>query len=383
MALYSTDKPIAYTMQNAGWRNVFKPYSISCDLWKTANGTLNENILFSGRTWFDKNGYTTILLSTILRDYTFKHPAKFDNDKQTVVPSTFNALQSNIFPLENENDKSFFTGRFYINVDGTRVATYYVTSLSQQVLTPIPNGETFCPYYVGNQFALLDNNVYNSNGNYIHLPMVNSDKLFFETNVALSNTYQQDATQYVLTSDGTNNALLNFRFYGNYSFCLPMSYIYSVIGANVNIEHQPFYLKMENATDGEHSLLLFYGDICPKQYYLIWNGNCGFYSWGCEGATLPSVTKDDLKLTNLYDIEKVIKNKTKYGWNINTGLLNKDEMNAVLSVLQAANVWLYETETDTLHNVTVTDTTKNGWRSNNAKFENITFKVEETITHIF
>ena len=142
MALYSTDKPIAYTMQNAGWRNVFKPYSISCDLWKTANGTLNENILFSGRTWFDKNGYTTILLSTILRDYTFKHPAKFDNDKQTVVPSTFNALQSNIFPLENENDKSFFTGRFYINVDGTRVATYYVTSLSQQVLTPIPNGET-------------------------------------------------------------------------------------------------------------------------------------------------------------------------------------------------------------------------------------------------
>lgn len=382
MAIYSTDKPIAYTMLNAGLRNTFMDYSISCELWETANGTLNETTLYSGRTWFDKDGYTTILLSTILRDYTFRHPAKYDNDKQIVVPSTFNALQSNLFPLENDTDKTFFTGKFYINVNGSRVATYYVTSLSQQVLNPITDGESLCPYYAGNTFALLDNNAYNTNGHYIHLPMVNSSKLFYEMNVALSNTYQQAATTYVLT-DGTNNALLNLRFYGNYSLCVPMSYIYTVIGANVNVEHQPFYLTMKNATDGEHSILLFYGDMCPKPYYLMWNGNFGFYSWGCEGATLPSVTKDDLTLTNLYDTEKVIKNKTKYAWNINTGLLDKGEMNAVLSVMQAANVWLYETATDTLHNVTVTDTTKNGWRSNNAKSENITFKVEETITHIY
>ncbi len=140
---------------------------------------------------------------------------------------------------------------------------------------------------------------------------------------------------------------------------------------------------MNNATDGEHSILLFYGDISPKKYYLLWDGNFGFYSWGCDGATTPQTNKNNLNITNLYNVEKVLQNKTKYGWTLNTGLLNKNEMDAVLSVMQATNVWLYETETDTMHNVTIKDTQKNGWRSNNAKLENITFNVEETITRIF
>lgn len=378
MALFSTDKPIAYTRHNAGWTNVFKSYSISCELWDTANGTLNETTLYGGRTWFDKDGNTTILLSTIFRDFTFRHPTIYDNQKQLVVPATINALQSNIYPLENDDDKTFTIARFYINIEGVRVATYDVSAISEQI-TPV--GDVFCPYDNTQQKSVIDNNIFAPTAP-MHLPMVNSANVFFESNVALFQTYQQPTTNYTLT-DGTNNALLNMRFYGNYSFCVTMDWVYSVIGANVNVEHQPFYMKMNNATDGEHSILLFYGDICPKKYYLLWDGNFGFYSWGCDGATTPQTSKNNLNITNLYNVEKVLQNKTKYGWTLNTGLLNKNEMAAVLSVMQATNVWLYETETDTMHNVTIKDTQKNGWRSNNAKLENITFNVEETITRIF
>ena len=285
--------------------------------------------------------------------------------------------------MENQTIAKFYINEIYINVDGNRAATYDVLSLSQQVFT-LQTGydENLNPYHTGNSpFIVRDNNVYNV-GRGIHLPLVNSDKIFYETNISVFPNFQQVNTTYTLQG-AVNSYQLPMRFYGNYSFCFDMSFVYSVLGVDLNSETTPVYFNALNTTDGNKQIKLFDLDNCPKPYYLMFNGNFGFYSFGCDGAVTPQIEKQNLDITTLYQIDEILQNKNKYSWVLNTGMLNETDTQSALAIMQATNVWLYDTAKDCLYNVKVTDTQKSGKRSNNKRFENITINVEETITHIF
>lgn len=369
--MLSTDKPIVVEYTNNSYTNIFKEYTVQLKLYPVSGSTMQYYTMFTGRTWFDANHKTTILLSTILRDHSWRNEVAWDNNVQAYIPKRL-VTGSASTPIENHSQNKFYTTNVRVQINGTTVFEKPVTvqSYSKDV-----EQNHWNPYDGTNTHMIEENNPYTS---FIsHLPNVPSENLFMGINVASWGV----GTNTRLRSNG-HLAIVNVGK-GNHFFYLRMSYIQPIFGVSGTDEHQKVdYMVFNGSTPIGVTDLSLVLDNCPKDYYIIWDNSYGFFSWGCNGKVRGENTLQNSEYVDIVGAQKNLWNKNKYSWDLNTGMLKTDETKAFSTIADASNIWLYDTKLDKLYNVKLkTSSLKDA--PANGKMENVTITVEETIQHIF
>ena len=367
--MLSTDKPIVIEYTNNNYSNVFMEYNVQIKLYSTTN-SLQWFRIFTGRTWFNEDHKTTILLSTILRDHSWRNEVKWDNNMQAYIPAKL--ITTNGDPaIERHPADVFYTTNARVIVNNISVweKTVTVQSFSKDVDQPYWN-----PYDGTNTHMIENNNPYNFTS---HLPNIPSENLFMGINVASWGLGSNNR----LVSNG-HTAIMTIGK-GNHFFYLRMSQIQPVFGVSGTDEHQSIgYMTFNGATPIGVTTLPLVLDNCPKDYYILWDNSYGFFSWGCNGKVRGENTLENAEYVDIVGVQKNLWNKNRYSWDLNTGMLKTDETKGFATITDASNIWLYDTKLDKLYNVKLRNTSLKDAPAN-GKMDNVTITVEETIQHIF
>lgn len=365
--MISTDRPIVYKYTNTNYSNSFKEYKVRLSLWNTNHTAMTDVTIYTGRTWFDSNGETTLLLSTILRDHTFSNPVEWDTVRQVYKPKNFGTAS---LPIEDAKNAVFYTATVKILVNGIQVTTFVATEQSYSAIED--NG--WNNPYDGTVVASRSNNPFNM---LPHVPNISTENIWVGLNYAHYGIGNRGALRC-----GSNQLQVGSGYKGNYCYYIPMSTIYNSMGAfNLNNEYETVYFTNFNGQNPIGAFQAFVLDNCPKDYYLLWDNSYGTFSWGCSGKTYVQNNQEHTRMTDIIGADKVLWSRNRNSWTVNTGMLTEDERAGFTTLLDARNIWLYDTGLDKIFNVTVeTNSLRN--IPDSGKMSNLTLDVKEIIQHI-
>jgi hypothetical protein len=170
---------------------------------------------------------------------------------------------------------------------------------------------------------------------------------------------------------------------GNYNINIPATTLNYTIGSHyLNDETVQLNVLAYNGNTPLGGFAAAVLDNCPKDYYLFWDNSYGFFSFGCDGKVYSSNNSEHSTMTSVIGTDRNLWSKNRYQWTVNLGIVNNDERAAVTTILDAQNVWLYDTKLDKTWNVKVnTSSLKN--LPDNGKMDNIQIDLKEIIQHIY
>lgn len=314
------------------------------------------NTIYQGKSFVfpydNDHGQVRFEVSRLMRDYCWKWETEYDDTKQTYRPVFDEMGLMSISPKPIEIDKnllycagvhvefgnnmyveqqSMFTGYDSYNAGhNTRVYNPYNTT------TPL---ETVVFY--GQKYTDI----------LPHLPKVHTDNFWFGLQFALT---QSSSPSFSLgNASERNNINIDIAEHsvGNYSICLPMHAIMSPLTENrVYFTNTPGHGKTTSYAVAEV-------DECPSDYYISWMTPYNTWmSQGFNGRKTMTDNAENTVVTDVYDIEHTIHTKRTDSYFVNSGFVNQDMFNLLMTIANSYIVYLYDVKNDYGRYVTVIDT---------------------------
>lgn len=365
--MYSTDRPIVFTDTNANYTNEYKEYKVTLQLWNQSFTQFSDVPIYTGRTWYNADHTTTIYLSTILRDYTYRNEVVFDATEMFYKPKN---LGVNAIPVEMRPQNQFYTTYAKVIINNQVAGTLEVTAQNYSALV---QNKYYIPYDATMQFSKSHNPFDIAP----HLPNISTNKIWLGLNYCqwLSGVTMKLNCNNTMLTVGSGNM-------GNYFFNIPLNTIvdaFALVTGNNEFDIVQLNTFDMNIDMGSFDALIL--DNCPKDYYILWCNSYGFFSWGCAGKNYVETTAENETMQNILGAKKNIRTINRYGWTLNTGMINDKEKQYISTLAEAENVWLYDTKLDKTFNCTADNGTLRNI-TENGKIENATLNLTEIIQHI-
>lgn len=332
-------KPFVLNTYVAGQSNNYQTYQVATFYkeWRNGASQYVGNLIYTGKTWCDENGHTTLNLTSILKDHVFTPYAEYNGNVQRWEVQGGQPLGT-IEPIEK-------SGKFYNNELGIRFAT--VTTYEMETTKPTIYDALYNvplnPY--GNETGVI---FYNSLATDIapEIPHISTDDCYLGFTFAIDERFKND-TLILGNAAAFGNVItktLNNEW-GNYFVLSRLSELYSVLTQNLN----GVYLTISGDTSHpipfpERVAII---NNCEYDYYLQWFTPWG--SWQSQGLNGRHISiKNDLKketITNLFNYERPINTESEFKYTLSRSC-NKDLYKLLSTVIVSPFVWLYDVKND-------------------------------------
>ena len=333
------DNRVELRLTGSGTTNAYATFTVSMMRQYSALTPASYATIYTGKTWIDGNGDTTVYLGEILKEFDF------------VVDETYNATEQRYRPvsgavlIEISGDNTrFFNTTVKVSFAGGEYVDTTTNLVSLRTAVPAMSDLATSTPFSGLQFFHSFNGAFN--GILPRVPAINTINCYVS---GLFTT--RPGNNVLLMTEGVNNATLMNSRAGNVFACYSLAELYTAlpdISAIADTDIQCY-----NSGDSAVKKTFAVVETCTKPYYLQWwDCNNIFHSWGMvrNGA----VTTDGGNAFTYTDInvgKSVLECNPAHSWTLNTGNISKAEYYDLMTAYTARLMYLYDAELDMRYKV--------------------------------
>lgn len=339
------DNSIVLPLSGSGTTDDYAQFEVSILRQPSVFNPAAYAVVYTGKTWIDGNGATTIYVGDIMKDVAFTVRETYNATEQCYRPASGSALiEVEPMPFLNTKVKVSFPNSEYADTE-MFLCSFRTPRPSLQQNSGILN-----PYDTTVGFFALEGYV---TGVMPRLPAINTTHCYCGCLVA---TYPAAGTTLRMT-EGTNDfTLLNTRR-GNVIAVYSMAELFTLLPAISLVGDTE--LKVYNSGDVSTTQTVAVVEYCYKSYYLQWwDINNEFHSRGMvKNATVGVDNGNADYYTNINTGKSVVENAPRNTWTLNSGNIAKNEYYDLLTLFSAQLVYLYDTDRDMRYKVVVQGST--------------------------
>lgn len=327
------DNRVELRLTGSGTTNAYATFTVESARRVNPGDPTTYPVIYTGKTWIDGNGDTTVYLGEIMKDFAFAVWEEYVSGEQSYrVPSGEWRVNSQLGDqncIFNSLVRVKFQNAEYplLTADVSPLRTLIPST--QALTAPIPYNNEPWVVYSGAE-----------NGVVPRLPAVNTDKCLYST--LLSTNYQV----FNLFEGVNQYALCNATWLGSLFIVFNMSELYTNLPGISGVNDTTIYVERVGSPSTYVETAVV--EVCTKPYYLQWfDANNIFHSWGMvkNGA----ITADGSNATTYTDIntgKSVLETNPTNSWTLNTGNISKAEYYDLLTAFSARVMYLYDVDLD-------------------------------------
>ena len=348
-------KPIVATFANLA---ASTPYTYRVTLHSFVEN--DEVEVYRGRCISDADGNLAVRIDTVCRDYAYRHPRVWQQDRQGYVPAALASLTTPRTPDDYIITNAIVT---VYDAGGNEVANYTDNPMWAGWLPEWMKGELI--WFTGQKadLTLL------GNGIVPHLPPVATTKMWCDLVLQWF-----DASDITLT-DGVTTISIPTSSEGCYDVAFTLQDLFDTL-ADTEIDGG----ESDSTPDGEidggdsddtpdgevdggdsteeytvtagiklyvESMKVAEVDACASPYYVAWVlPSGGWMCWGFDGNTTQSANPTVTTIRDTMDADRVTGMDVQAIFSLFSGFLTRDEYNLLTTLAFAREVYVYDTRND-------------------------------------
>lgn len=324
----------------------------------------DEVEVYRGRCISDADGNLAVRIDTVCRDYAYRHPRVWQQDRQGYVPAALQDIMSPHAPTDYILTNAIVT---IFDAGGDEVANYTDNTMWAGWLPDWMSGELI--WFSGQlaNLALLGNDIVP------HLPPVATTKMwcdivlqwFSNDDIKLTNDNNTEAIPHSgmgcydiaftlrnlfetfdggILDGGESDSIPDGEIDGGDSDDTPDG---EVDGGDSTEEYrvtagQTYYIK---TPDGPIPVAKV--DLCASPYYVAWVlPSGGWMCWGFDGNVTQSANPTVTTIRDTMDADRVTGMDVQAIFSLFSGFLTREEYNLLTTLAFAREVYVYDTKND-------------------------------------
>lgn len=287
------------------------------DNYATYTIKINNNTIYTGKTWVDSNGHTSMRIDQILMDYLWKWEYNYDYSTQSNKPSCMVELTDNIPIIEDNNKGIFFKSDLYVVCAG------------QQKKINVEGGFD-APW--DNKQDIPIQGLSKIGVNIPKIPMVLTPNYWLGA-VA----YLGEGVNDVYLEQSGESISLDVEGSGTIAFAVTLEDLFT------NFTHTSDI----SIGDDEGKTPLAIVDSCPSDYYVSWIDNKGGWSsYGFDGNASIIGNCSSETIVDANGFTKNFRKDVTMQFNLYTGYLSSDIYAHLMTMQYARFCYVYDTKND-------------------------------------